>query len=159
MWSAMSARAWRVSSPCWVLPSAMRNLPSSVLDPVVRAPWNLQTRLPFSARPPHCSFVRFDVAWQRGQWILPPAVSRVGCQFGLFIIINNSIFLQRILLLWKVKISRSCTKKSLLIYYQNKTDIRSVTNWYLLIVENCWPKSRYLVICACDNRDLPRGVN
>lgn len=33
-----SARAWRVSSPCFTLPRAIRSLPSSVLGPVDRAP-------------------------------------------------------------------------------------------------------------------------
>ncbi len=33
--------------------------------------------------------MRFDIAWQRGQRILPPAISRLGCQPNLFIMINS----------------------------------------------------------------------
>ena len=50
---------------------AQRFRPCSVFGPVDLPPWNLHTCFPLLAGAIHCCFVRFDVAWHRGQRIRP----------------------------------------------------------------------------------------
>ena len=59
--------------------AAIRALPSAVLGPDPRPPWNWHfwVLLAFSAGRPHCSPVLLLRAVQRGHWILPPAVKRL----------------------------------------------------------------------------------
>ena len=72
--AARSDRTLRGSLPWMVLASAQRCRPASVLGPVLRPPCVLHTLLPLKAGAAHCSFVRFDLAWQRLQTTRPPSV-------------------------------------------------------------------------------------
>lgn len=57
----------------------MRALPSAVLGPEPRPPWNWHfwVLLDLSAGRPHWSPVRLLLAVQRRHWIFPPALNKV----------------------------------------------------------------------------------
>ena len=77
----LSATASLVRSPCFNCACLMRSIPSAVLGPVDLPPCVLHTCFPLRAGAAHCSFVRFDLAWQRGHETRPPRVMRVCSKF------------------------------------------------------------------------------
>jgi hypothetical protein len=95
-----SVRMERVSRPWIVLASPQRCRPSSVFGPVDLPPCVLQTFFPFRAGARHCCFVRFDLAWQRGQVMRPPRV-RMACS-------KSRGFDMDLHLVWWVKGSAAC---------------------------------------------------
>ena len=77
--AARIVRLARVSRPWIVFAIAQRFRPCLVFGPVDFPPWNRHTCFPLLAGAIHCCFVRFDVAWHRGQRIRLPRVMRRGC--------------------------------------------------------------------------------